>query len=102
VSTFTQASQDLTPNLHSWQTEAYGQDEYRWRKNLTIYAGVRYSLFGQPDDSNSLLTNSYRRFSRVRTLHKSTPQRATSCRHRPNPYLNGIAIGGQNSPWAAP
>jgi len=100
VGTFSQASQDLTPNLHSWQTEAYVQDDYRWHKNLTVSVGVRYSYFGQPDDSNSLLTNF------VPSLFKSSsaPQINTTTGNivagtAPTPYLNGLIVGGQNSPW---
>ena len=57
VSSFTQASLDVTPDIFSNQIEFYGQDEWRIRPNLTITFGLRYSLFRQPYDDKHLLTN---------------------------------------------
>lgn len=54
---FAQAKADYTADLRQRNFEAYGQDEYRIRKNLTLYYGVRYSFFGSPWDRNGLLTN---------------------------------------------
>ncbi|HEX8367780.1 MAG TPA: TonB-dependent receptor [Pyrinomonadaceae bacterium] len=55
--TFTQASFDYTADLRQKAVEAYAQDEWRARKNLTLYYGVRYSFFGSPWDKNGRLTN---------------------------------------------
>jgi hypothetical protein len=57
VSTFTQASFDYTADLRQKAFEAFAQDEWRVRKNLTLYYGVRYSFFGSPWDKNGRLTN---------------------------------------------
>ena len=54
---FSQARADYTADLRQRNFEAYAQDEYRVRKNLTLYYGVRYSFFGSPRDANGLLTN---------------------------------------------
>jgi len=54
---FTQAKADYTADVRQRNFEGYGQDEWRARKNLTIYYGVRYSFFGSPYDNNGLLTN---------------------------------------------
>lgn len=54
--TFTQARFDYTGDLRSRNVEAYAQDEWRIRPNLTLYAGLRYSLFGQPTDKNGRLS----------------------------------------------
>lgn len=54
---FTQAKFDYTADLRQMAFEAYGQDEWRLRRNLTLYYGVRYSFFGAPWDKNGRLTN---------------------------------------------
>lgn len=55
--TFTQAHFDYTADLRQFTIEAYGQDEWRVRPNLTLYYGVRYSYFGSPEDKNGRLSN---------------------------------------------
>jgi len=55
--TFTQAAFDYTADLRQKTFEAYGQDEWKFRPNLTLYFGVRYSFFGSPYDKNGRLTN---------------------------------------------
>lgn len=55
--TFTQASFDYTADLRQKAFEAYAQDEWRIRNNMTLYVGVRYSFFGSPWDRNGRLTN---------------------------------------------
>lgn len=55
--TFSQAKFDYTADLRQIAIEPYAQDEWRFRKNLTIYYGVRYSYFGAPYDRNGRLTN---------------------------------------------
>jgi hypothetical protein len=57
VATFTQASFDYTADLRQKAIEGYAQDEWRFRPNITLYAGVRYSFFGSPIDKNGRLTN---------------------------------------------
>ena len=57
VATFTMPSTDITPNIWAWQHEAYAQDDFKVSPHLTLYAGVRWSFFGQPTDTNNLLDN---------------------------------------------
>lgn len=54
---FTQASFDYTADLRQKAFEGYAQDEWKVRRNLTLYYGVRYSFFGSPWDKNGRLTN---------------------------------------------
>src|SRR5262249_9922484 len=55
--TFTQSNLDLTADLRQRAIEWYGQDQWRFRDNLNINLGVRYSYFPGPWDRNGLLTN---------------------------------------------
>jgi hypothetical protein len=57
AATFVQGKFDYTANLLQSNIEAYAQDEWRFRPNLTVYYGVRYSRFGQPNDRNGRLSN---------------------------------------------
>ena len=54
---FTQTKYDLTADFRQKNFEAFAQDEYRFRPNLTLSYGLRYSFFGSPYDANGLLTN---------------------------------------------
>lgn len=59
---FTQARFDYTADLRQMAFEGYVQDEWRFRPNITLYVGVRYSFFGAPWDKNGRLTNFDPRF----------------------------------------
>lgn len=54
---FSQARFDYTADLRQKAFEAYWQDEWRARSNLTVYYGVRYSYFPSPYDKNGRLSN---------------------------------------------
>jgi hypothetical protein len=55
--TFTQSKLDVTVDLRQQNVEWFAQDEWRFRPNLTLYYGVRYSYFGPAYDKNGLLSN---------------------------------------------
>ncbi|MDE3196405.1 MAG: TonB-dependent receptor [Acidobacteriota bacterium] len=97
VTTFTQASQDITPDIRSNQFEAYVQDDWRIRPNFTLNIGLRYSLFLQPVDVKNELTN----FD-PGTYSASNAPTLTAGGLLTTPaqnYLNGIIVNGTNSPW---
>jgi len=52
VSTFAQASLDVTANIFDNQFEYYGQDTWKLRRNLTVTYGIRHSFFRQPTDAS--------------------------------------------------
>lgn len=53
---FTQARFDYTADFRQTTWESYAQDEWRFRKDVTLYFGVRHSYFGQPYDRNGRLS----------------------------------------------
>jgi hypothetical protein len=54
--TFSQAHFDYTADLRQKVVESYFQDEWKFRKTLTLYYGVRHSYFGSPYDVNGRLS----------------------------------------------
>ena len=107
---FTQLQQDIRAIIDQNEIEIYGQDEYRLRPNLTINYGLRYSLFRQPTDAKGHATSfdpgAFDQ-SKIPALddqgYLCTPQtQPCSSPVTPNPNydpLNGIIIGGSNSPY---
>ena len=109
---FTQLQQDIRAIINQNEFEVYGQDEYRFRPNLTISYGVRYSRFRQPTDAHGHATS----FDPGQFVAGNapalddqgflcTPQTAPcSGGNVPNPNynaLNGIIIGDTNSPYGS-
>ncbi|WP_263411499.1 TonB-dependent receptor [Terriglobus tenax] len=56
VTTYSQASLDLTPDIRTSQYEIYFQDDWKVTPRLTLNAGMRYSRFNQPTDAKNMLT----------------------------------------------
>lgn len=99
TSSFAQNSLDVTPDIRTWQFEAYAQDDFRLRPNLTVSLGLRYSLFRQPIDANNMLTN----FDPGQWNPAKAPQidSAGNLVAGTGDVMNGVIINGQNSPYGA-
>ena len=100
VASFTMPSTDITPNIWTWQHEAWAQDNFRVSPRLTLYMGVRWSYFAQPTDSKQLLDN----FDPALYSASNAPQINTANGNLvlgtgSNPSTNGIIVGGKNSPF---
>jgi len=54
---FRQNQFDLTADLSASSVEAFAQDEWHYKPNITLYYGVRFSRFGQPWDKNGRMTS---------------------------------------------
>ena len=54
---YSQASRDVVPDLRFWNTEAYGEDNWKVSANLTINLGLRWSHFPSPSDAKNTLVN---------------------------------------------
>jgi hypothetical protein len=97
-SSFTQASEDVTPDIRAQQWELYVQDDWRVKTNLTVSVGVRYSMFRQPIDAKGEMTN----FDPATYNAANAAQLTSAGLLAPTvaqPYLNGIIIAGKNSPF---
>ncbi len=93
--TFTQSKLDLTADFRQKSLEAYGQDEWHARRNLTVYYGVRYSFFGSPIDKNGQLTNFVPSLFNI----ANAPQVTGAANRVPAAgvnYCNGLIINTQN------
>jgi hypothetical protein len=54
---FTQNQFDLTADLSATSIEAFAQDEWRFKRNITLYYGARFTRFGQPSEKNGRMTS---------------------------------------------
>ncbi len=94
VATFSQAAFDYTADLRQQAFEAFGQDEWRMRRNLTVYVGVRYSYFPSPYDKNGRLSNFDPQF-----FNSAQAAHVTGAGNRvvgTGNFCNGIIVNSQN------
>jgi hypothetical protein len=54
---YSQPNKDTIPHLRYVNFEVYVQDDWKVTRKLTVNAGVRYSYFPSPTDSNNTLVN---------------------------------------------
>jgi hypothetical protein len=100
VSSFTQLSQDFHAEVRQHQFEAFAQDAFRVLPNLTLTYGIRYSYFGQPTDAGGQATSfdtALYNPAKAPAISFATGQ-ITSAAGTFDP-LNGVIVGGKNSPF---
>jgi len=98
VSYFFQTSKDFRAVIRQQQLELYAQDQFRVRSNLTLIYGLRYSLFRQMTDANGHLTTFDPAVYNPAYAPQIDPYTGNIVPGTGKP-LNGIIIGGQNSPY---
>ncbi|MEJ2007056.1 MAG: carboxypeptidase regulatory-like domain-containing protein [Acidobacteriota bacterium] len=99
---FSQASQDIIPDLHYLNFAAYLQDDWKIRSNFTLNLGLRYSYLPTPYDVKGILDNfdpSTFNPGGVPMIDPTTGRFVAGQILTPANYLNGIIIGGQSSPY---
>lgn len=99
VATFSQPSMQVTPDIWAWQAEAYAQDDFKVTAQLTVFAGVRWSYFGQPTDNNHMLDNFDPATYDPAKAPKINTTNGTVIPGTANWQTNGIIVGGKNSPY---
>ena len=114
AASFTQLSVDAVAWVHGNLYEGYFQDDFRFSPRLTLNAGVRYSLIGQPVDDAyqshpffpliNFDAQTYNTANAPALTSSGQICSATPCfgGATPNPSynpLNGIIVGGANSPF---
>ncbi len=101
VSSFSMPSQDVTPDVWTWQHELYAQDDFKVTPRVTLYMGVRWSLFEPPTDSRHEMDNFDPALYSVSAAPAVNPANGNYVTPiaQLNPPANGIIVGGKNSPF---
>jgi hypothetical protein len=98
VSSFSQSNQDFRAEIRQHQWEFYLQDTFRVKPNLTVTYGVRYSRYNQPTDANGRATSFDPALYNPALAPEIDPTTGQIVPGTGTP-LNGIIVGGQNSPF---
>lgn len=96
---YTEAERDVTNHLRFSRYEMYAQDTWKWKPNLTLDYGVRYSLYPPITDANNMLVT----FDPAYYDPAKAPQYANATgslvNYATGDPLVGLIIAGQNSPY---
>lgn len=94
---YTETNIDITSHLRFQMYEAFVQDDWRVKPNLTLNLGLRWSWIRQPYDTEDVLTNfDPDLFDPAKAYQISSANVRVKGTGDP---LNGIIIAGQNSPY---
>jgi hypothetical protein len=97
--TYSEAERDVTNHLRFSRYEAYLQDSWRVRPNLTVDIGLRYSIYPGVTDQNDVLTSfDPARYDPARAPRFANPAGTAIVAGTGDP-LNGIVVAGRNSPY---
>jgi Carboxypeptidase regulatory-like domain len=97
--TYSEAQTDVTNHLRFNRYEMFAQDTWKPRANVTVDAGLRYSLYPPIKDRDNVLTN----FLPSRYVRANAPTCANAACTLVNvgtgDPLNGIIVAGKTSPF---
>lgn len=97
ASSYSENDIDITSHLRYDMHEAYFQDDWKFRPNLTLNLGVRWSYILPPVDTDDLLTNfDPARFDITKAYQIDSAGNRIPGTGDP---LNGIYLAGKNSPY---
>jgi outer membrane receptor protein involved in Fe transport len=95
---YTESEVDVTNHLRFNRYEAYVQDSWRMKPNLTLDLGVRYSVYAPVKDTENVLSNfTPSAFDPARSPQFANPAGSLLVVGTGD-LLNGIVVAGQNSP----
>ncbi len=97
--TYSEAEIDVTNHLRFQRWEAFAQDTYRIRPNVTLDYGIRYALYPAVIDKNNILsTFDPSRFDPAKAPACANAACSTLLPGTGDP-LNGLIVAGVNSPF---
>ena len=99
ASTYGEAERDVTNHLRFGRSEFYAQDTWKAKPNLQIDYGLRYQLFRLPTDTEDVFTAFLPELYNPAFAPQCANATCTALVRNTGDLLNGIIIGGVNSPF---